>query len=321
MPEIKKIIEVSVPHRISGFFEIVDQKNSGKTIKNPEKIGSRGAGFNLSAVGKTMVKVFKSPELEEKNYKIFINNNKLNKRAATSYYILKYVKDLIQNPIGIEIHHKFELPVGCGYGASGSGALGIILALNKALALNLDLFECGRIAHIAEVINRTGLGTVCGQLSGGLSILKNPGYPCHSERIQVDNNIKVVCTSFGEISTKSILSDPILNDKIKHAGKIALSKLINSPGIKTFMDVSLGFVRKTNILNLLDLNEIKQFLRDLNNQNIIGASMNQLGKSVYAVCKEKNLDKVKEIFQSYNSMDKIHILSINDKGPKIENFN
>jgi hypothetical protein len=49
--------------------------------------------------------------------------------------------------------------------------------------------------------------------------------------------------------------------------------------------------------------------------------MNQLGKSVYAVCKKRNLDKVKEIFQSYNSLDKIQILSINDKGPIIENFN
>ena len=48
----KVIIEV--PHRISGFFEIVDKINDIK-IKNPEQIGSRGAGFNLNALGRTEI--------------------------------------------------------------------------------------------------------------------------------------------------------------------------------------------------------------------------------------------------------------------------
>ena len=48
-----KII-VEVPHRISGFFEIVDQVN-GVKLDNPEMIGSRGAGFNISALGRTEV--------------------------------------------------------------------------------------------------------------------------------------------------------------------------------------------------------------------------------------------------------------------------
>ena len=52
---IKKVI-VEVPHRISGFFEIVDKIN-GVKIDDPEKIGSRGAGFCLSAKGKTEISV------------------------------------------------------------------------------------------------------------------------------------------------------------------------------------------------------------------------------------------------------------------------
>ena len=48
----KKKIIVEVPHRISGFFEIVDEIN-GVMIEDPQKIGSRGSGFCLSAVGKT----------------------------------------------------------------------------------------------------------------------------------------------------------------------------------------------------------------------------------------------------------------------------
>lgn len=318
MSEDIKNFQVSVPHRISGFFEIVDKDEFGREIKNPEKIGSRGAGFNLSAMGRTRIKIRKNNDLETLNYEIYINNNRVNEKAETSLYILNYVKKVVKKPIDMEIHHNFELPVGCGYGASGSGALGLIIGLNKALNLDLNSLECGRIAHIAEVINKTGLGTVCGQLIGGLSILKNPGYPCKSEKIKLRDKVKIFCTSFGEISTKSILSDPALKQKIKIAGSEALSKLLFSPSIKTFMKVSIEFVKKTKLLKLFNLEEIEEFIETLNKLDIIGASMNQLGKSVYAICKKNKIKEVEEVFESYNSPDKIYKLRIKETGPKVE---
>ena len=53
--EQKKVL-TKVPHRISGFFEIVDEIN-GKVIKDPVRVGSRGAGFNLDAFGITKIKL------------------------------------------------------------------------------------------------------------------------------------------------------------------------------------------------------------------------------------------------------------------------
>ena len=53
IPQKHKVI-VEIPHRISGFFEIVDEIN-GRKINNPEKIGSRGAGFNLNSFGRTEI--------------------------------------------------------------------------------------------------------------------------------------------------------------------------------------------------------------------------------------------------------------------------
>ena len=121
---------------------------------------------------------------------IYINKKKFNHKAETTYYIYNYIsKFYLSNSFKIEIYHDFDLPVGCGYGASGSGALGAIYGLNKVLRLNLSKFERGRIAHIAEVVNRTGLGTVCGQLAGGLCMLKEPGYPCVFERIGIPKDL------------------------------------------------------------------------------------------------------------------------------------
>ncbi|MFW9880936.1 MAG: hypothetical protein ACFFG0_48360, partial [Candidatus Thorarchaeota archaeon] len=219
--------------------------------------------------------------------------------------------------VKINIFHDFELPVGCGYGASGSGALGTIFGLNDALNLNLSVIEKGRIAHIAEVVKRTGLGTVCGQLRGGLCILKEPGYPCVSERIKFPRNLKIVCGSFGMIHTKSILTDPVLNLNIKKAGRRAQVKLIQEQNIKSFIKASFEFVKETEMLKILELDEIEDLIKSLNNLKIVGASMNQLGRSVYAICEEKYRGKVLEIFETYKPEISIFNSSINKRGPYV----
>lgn len=315
--DIKKVIVV-VPHRISGFFEIVDQIN-GVNIDNPERIGSRGAGFNVSAVGKTVVVLERIGEEEIPERSIFINGEKLDEKAETTYYILKHVEKHVSKPIKIKIFHTFDLPVGCGYGASGSGALGAIFGLNSLLKLNLNKKESGRIAHIAEVVNKTGLGTVCGQLGGGLCMLKEPGYPCVHERIEFPDDLKTICGTLGMIHTKSILTDPVLSSKIKKAGRSALNKLISDPCVKTFVKASIEFVKETDMLNILNLTKIKELMESLNKLKIIGASMNQLGRSVYAMCRKKNEKEVIDVFNSFKPEIKIHHLSINQNSLQIFN--
>jgi pantoate kinase len=312
MKVLTKEVTVEVPHRISGFFEIVDKINGVKII-NPEKIGSRGAGFNLSSVGKTRMIYTKLHKPEKSSCKILINNVELNEKAETSYFIFNYIRKLTNIPFKVEISHYFDLPVECGFGASGSGALGTIFGLNYLLDLNLTLKECGRIAHIAEVVNKTGLGTVCGQLSGGLTILKEPGYPCVNERIKIPEDIRVICCSFGKIHTKSILSDPKLNININSNGRIALKKLLSNPNLKTFIKVSIEFVKNTEILDILNLHRTKELIENLNRLNIVGASMNQLGRSVYAFCKKENTDVVKDTIDSFNLKNDVYELQINEK--------
>lgn len=306
--KIKKIT-VEVPHRISGFFEIVDQIN-GVKIKDPVRIGSRGAGFCVNAIGKTVIKAQIIGNDNDIETEIYINDEKLNQKAETTYFIVKYLKNYIKKSYKIRINHSFELPVGCGYGASGSGALGTIFGLDYLFNLKLAYQEKGKIAHVAEVVKKTGLGTVCGQLNGGMGILKEPGFPCVYERIKVPQNLKIICGSFGVIHTKSILTDPILSIKIKEAGKKALKRLKIDPNIKTFIETSIEFVKKTEILDILDLSKIKELIDNLNKLNIIGASMNQLGRSVYAICRKEREKEVLSVLESYKPEIEVYITSI-----------
>ena len=210
----------------------------------------------------------------------------------------------------VEIHHDFDLPVGCGYGASGVGALGTIFGLSRLLKSKISESEKIKIAHISEVINRTGLGTVCGQMTGGLCILKEPGFPCSSEKINIPKNLIVVCGTFGMIHTKSILNDPIISKAIKKEGNIAVRKLIQKPNIKNFIDRSIQFVKNTNIIRFLKLNFVSELMEELNKLDITGASMNQLGRSVYAICNESSLKTVLEVFETFRPNIKIFQTSI-----------
>lgn len=298
-----KII-VKVPHRISGFFEIVDKIN-GIKIENPQMIGSRGAGFNINDFGTTEIILEKPRDHSYSTSQIFINGMELNEKAETTNFIFDYLKKYFKKPSHVVIKHKFDLPVGCGYGASGSGALGAVYGITSLLNLLISDFEKGKIAHISEVSNKTGLGTICGQLSGGLCILKEPGYPCISERIPFPPDLSVICGSFGMIHTKSILNDPGLNINIKNAGRDALVKLLRNPNLHTFINASIEFVQKTLILDILQLSDTRDLINDLNKLNIIGASMNQLGRSVFAICKRKNEAKVLDVFHSYEPDIKI----------------
>ncbi|TFF98633.1 MAG: hypothetical protein EU547_00935 [Promethearchaeota archaeon] len=311
-------VTVKVPHRLTGFFEIVDTKR-GQKISDPEHIGSRGAGISLSALGKTTLTSIESKSSSEPICEIYINDKRLNEKAETSYYIFEYFKKFIPKPVKIEIRHHFELPVGCGYGASGSGALGVSYGLNELFKLSFTTSECGKIAHISEVVNQTGLGTICGLLCSGLCVLTEPGYPCSYERIPVPKNIRVICTSFGKISTKSILSDDHFQLKIKKVGKLVLKKFIKNPNVYTFMELSHQFIEKTQLLDVLGLDETKRLIDSLNKENIIGASMNQLGRSVFAICKDKNFEGVLDIFKSYQTENNIFNLKVNENSIQIDN--
>jgi len=314
----KSKIVVKVPHRITGFFEIVDSKN-GIKLENPEQIGSRGAGFTLNAMGTTTI-IWNKIISENNNIKeceIYINSIKVNEEAETTNFIFDYFSRLVNYSLNVKIFHRFDLPVGCGYGASGSGALGTAFGLNKLLQLNVSNYECGKIAHIAEVVNKTGLGTVCGQLAAGLGMVAESGYPGKYQYIPFPIGIHVICTSFGQISTPDFLSNQVLHSIVNKPGREALRKLKKNPNIKNFAKLSWEFVQKTEILEILNLSKIRELIVQLNKLNIIGASLNQLGKSVFAMCRKKDIKDVMAIFNNYQEEDKIFNLHIEKKGVKI----
>ena len=77
--------------------------------------------------------------------------------------------------------------------------------------------------------------------------------------------------------------------------------------------MSFQFVENTQIMNALNLERVSDLINDLWKLDIIGASMNQLGRSVYAFCKKGEEKEVFEIYNTYKPEVKTFNLTINNE--------
>ncbi len=250
------------PANISCIFKIY--KN-----KSPRWMGSYGVGFTVNQG--VVVTASKSKKME-----VVFNNKVI--RFPT---IISIVKRLTKE--NLRIYIKSNLPLGCGFGLSGASALASAYAINKILKLNKSKKELAIIAHTAEVENKTGLGDVVNQFYGGFCVKLNPSSYFIIKKIPI-NNVDVYCDYYSKISTKSIITNQTLKNKINKAGTIELKKikkLIKDNGKIKFEDIikiSKEFAIASNLLKdrrtIKTINEIEK--------NKGNASMIMLGNAVFS---------------------------------------
>ncbi|MBN2151084.1 MAG: hypothetical protein JW839_06555 [Candidatus Lokiarchaeota archaeon] len=324
-PVAKRVV-VGVPHRISGFFEIVDKGSTPPPrydIDDLLTIGSRGGGPCLSEHGITTVEV--NDEGDPGTASISINGADFSSKAKTTLSVLKWMGIDVAGGPAIAIHHEMPLLMGAGFGSSGSGALGAAIAANVLLGLGLSLDECGKFAHCAEVENRTGLGTVGGQLRGGCTISMAPGYPFNMVSIIVPPTTRIACATRGGLSTAQMLSDPPIRKSIIESGKAAMASISRRYTVDHFLRTAITFVEGTwmRFVEQLDLGVVKNLMASINGDDkrptsVLGASMNQMGKSVYVIYKG-SVEAEDYIEKAYIDcgFDDVRFMDITCSGPSV----
>ncbi|HLC61747.1 MAG TPA: hypothetical protein VJI52_01895 [Candidatus Nanoarchaeia archaeon] len=250
------------PANISCVFKIYEHKD-------PRWMGSYGVGFTLNEG--VVIKVSRS-----KRNKIFFNNKPINFPAVKSA-----AKKLTNGNLKINI--KSKLPLGCGFGLSGASALAAAYAINKLLNLKKAKKALGIIAHTADAENRTGLGDVVNQYYGGFCLKLKPSSYFSIKKIPI-NNIDVYCKYYSEISTKSVITNPKLKNKINNAAEESLKKIKelikNNKNIqfKNIIKISKEFSISSGLL------KDRQTIETINKieKNKGNASMIMLGNAVFS---------------------------------------
>lgn len=299
------------PSGISSFFEICDQTTKGKPITDLEKIGARGGGFAFEKGVTTETSV---REAEKNRIQIYINK-KLWPKADTTRIVAETLLQKSDKHYQVIIKHDVKVPICAGFGSSAAGALGAAFALSKALGLNFTVNQLGRIAHIAEIRCRTGLGTVAPLLVGGCVISVEPGAPGIAvvDRIPITSDYRIVAGVFHPWPTKKILASPQVRKMVNKCGRETVDKILACSCLENFMKASKEFAVKSGfatqrVLRLIELAE---------KAGAVGAAQNMVGEAVHAVVLNDEEESVIQAFKKVLPKESILNGKIDFQGPRL----
>lgn len=278
--EANFLAKAYAPGHITGFFQIHEHEN-------PHRKGSTGCGIVLNGGVTTEVEVGRSVEETE----IFLNGKRV--EGKTSRTVVEIMTD-----VPVRIKSWAEIPTGCGFGASGAGALGTAYALNRALSLDQTVKSLTEYAHVAEVVNHSGLGDIAAQSSGGVVIRLQPGGPEYGlvDRIPAPE-ARVFCIVLGEISTDLVLRDEAATTRINSAGKAAMSELLKKPTLENFMQQAKTFASKTGLMS----SRAKDVIEAANASGGF-ASQAMLGDTVFAIAPYSHEFPLYEALQEFGQV-------------------
>ena len=299
------------PSGLTSFFEICDRASDGKIITDPMRVGARGGGFSPARGVTTEVLV---EEADKNQIQVFINGTCC-PDASTTKFVVEDLLSRISENYCVTVQHQVEIPIGAGFGSSAAGALGVVLALSRALRINLTYTQLGDIAHIAEVKAKTGLGTVGPLMFGGCGLTLEPGAPSFArlDQVPISSDLMMIVGTFRPYPTKEMFSFPEKRELINTWGKKTLERILDDCSLENFMSACKTFAFETGFAT----DRVGKLINSAEDAGAIGAAQNMLGEAVHALVAVESVDFVHEIFKKFLPEQNILICNIDFQGARI----
>lgn len=293
------------PGHLTGFFQICDEP------EDPLRKGSRGAGFSITHGVHTRVK---TQPADRGDLNISINGEPA-LDAMVSENVAKRMVSKLDRAYHIIVDHEVQVPIGAGFGSSGAGALSLALALNEALDLDLSRVEAARVAHLAEIDCKTGLGTVIAEFSGGFGVLVEAGAPGIGKTIKFKHgdDLFAVSLCLGPISTEEALSNPQLRTRINEWGGTFVNMLRNDQSLDLFMCLSRRFAENVGLITPRLMRVFDEI-----DEAEIPCSMAMFGETFFSLVEgEETVDKLVAILMGAAHEREILVSGINEQGARV----
>ena len=290
------------PAHITGFFK------AELDGKEPNQLGSLGAGFSIQKGVKTTVNVRSKTEHDINNYAIRVKGFNTGDIRVSEYVLNEFLLDGKY----FDVTHEIDVPVGYGFGCSGAVALSLAIALNDALKYGYTKTKVAQIAHKAEIKCQTGLGDVLASYHGGFEIRIKSGAPGVGEvqRITPKEKLEVMIICFNPISTKKFLKEKI--SLINGLGGKMVQKLVKSQDMDEFQDMSIKFAKYIHVITP----KMNKVIKDLHD-NGIKCGIALFGETIFSLVPKDKKQKALKILKKYD--DGIVITSrIDNSGARLE---
>ena len=280
------VSEAFCPAGISSFFEVCDHDAVGNPLTDPARIGARGGGFAI-ARGVTARVTLRKRERTSIDVRI-------NSRPAPEAQTTRSALERLVNAGGFSgsviVKIEVKVPIAAGFGTSAAGTLASCLALSDAANLPVSFNELGRITHISEVLNRTGLGTTSALLCGGFVLVNEPGAPGIGlvDRLRFPESHSVICAYLGPIQTRDALAKRVDSSRDVAAAKATLDAIHKDPSLSTFLRESRKFGEQAGF----ETSRITRLISTMITAGAMGAAQNMIGEAVHGVASDSKAASV-----------------------------
>ncbi len=269
------------PAGISGLF------SAHVEPPDPYRKGARGAGLALASGVSVTVEV---EESERAELECYLNGRRAELGLARRVFERIARRFGLSAPYRVVVRQEVGVPMG-GLGSSGASALATALALGRALGLSASYIELAREAHVAEIEEGTGLGTVSGLVVGGAVAVVRPGAPGYDSvvRLVADPDVRVVVGFFAPISKRDALSRVDLA-RVNELGMRALADLLREPTLERFLESSKRFAARAGFMT----ERVRRAVEAAEEAGAMGASQAMIGETAFAVAAEDRAERVAE---------------------------
>ncbi|MCX8180933.1 MAG: hypothetical protein N3E41_06125 [Thermofilaceae archaeon] len=278
------------PSGLSGLFSAYTEPS------DPYKKGALGAGLALEKGVRVEVWV---EESEKQDLECYLNGQKAKLGLVEKLQAKIREKGGVEGSYKIIVKQHVSAPIGGGLGTSGASALATALALGKALGAKMNYQDLAREAHVAEIEEGTGLGTVSGLVVGGAVAVARPGAPGTDMvvRLLADPSVKVVVGFFSPINKREALSRAGI-ERVNELGRRLLDRLLEEPTLERFMFYSRRFAEEAGFMT----ERLKKAFTKVEQAGAVGVSQAMIGETVYSIAYDDNVEKVVDALKSLGAI-------------------
>jgi len=302
--------EAQCPAGISSLFEICKTNKSGELLSDPLKIGARGGGFAILRGVRSSVFVRKSIRR-----RITVKINGMGAEAVTTRWALEHLMAREGLSLDVRVDLRIDVPIGAGYGTSAAGTAASLLAFADAMNLPITMNEIGRMTHVAEIVNNTGLGTASAMLVGGFDLVTEPGAPGEGvvDRLMFPRNCSIICVFLAATPTKDVLTQHDIDSRVNPAGRKAMKAIRQEPRLATFLNEARQFSLKAGF----QTPEISRIMNLMMTDGAKGVAQNMVGRAVHGVAHLELAPKIaKRLRQEYTSA-RVFVTNLDDRGVRL----
>ncbi len=214
------------------------------------------------------------------------------------------------------VEQSMQIPVGYGFGASAGAAISGVYAVAAAMGLRLPRKDLAYYAHVADIVEQTGLGTVSVTFEGtGAGAITKAGAPGISKflNVKVPKGTRLVTASLAPFRKSDALSRPEMTRKINQLGDAALRRFVSDPTLERLASEGERFSARLGLMTP----EVESLVDVAKAAGANHASQNMIGHAIHALTSKSGSGRVANALRASSLHPRVDIFEIGTEPARV----